>query len=126
MNNLSTYIIEKLHLNKDIDVDNNNMFLLLYEYDFDKKEFDWETFENIEEVFAAVDKKGVYDVYTNVPNDNKFIESFLKSLEDLKFERLSYGKFNDILKKNDIKGISGETILDMTKKWKKELVKKND
>lgn len=123
MNNLSQYIIEKLHLNKDIDVDNNNVFLLLYEYDFDKKEFDWETFENIEEVFAAVDKKGVYDVYTNVPNDNKFIESFLKSVEDLKFERLSYGKFNDILKKNDIKGISGETILDMTKKWKKRISK---
>jgi hypothetical protein len=99
------------------------MFLLLYKYDFDKKEFAWETFETIEEVFAAVDKKGVYDVYTNVPNDNKFIESFLKSLEDLKFERLSYGRFNNILKENDIKGINGETILDMTKKWKKRISK---
>lgn len=123
MKQIDNYIIEKLHLNKDIDID-NNMFLLLYEYDFDKNEFDWETFETIEEVFAAVDKKGVYDVYTNVPNDNKFIKSFLKSLEDLKFERLSCDKFNDILKKNDIKGISGETILDMTKKWKKRIRKK--
>lgn len=124
LNESNKSITEKLKIDKDVEL--NKVFLLLFEYDFENDRFVWDTFDNIGDAFKGMDDHdGIYDVYLNVPNDKDFIKSFLQSCKDIKFGDISYEKFNGIMNKNGIKGLSAETMLDLHKKWKKRMKKEN-
>lgn len=123
MKPINNYIVEKLHLNKDINV-SERIWLVLYEYDFDTEDFVWEELDttSFDEVLDNIDKYGaVYEVYKDVPKDPNIIGEILEAAKDIKFDNISYGKFNNILKKHNVGIIGGDSIWKMIKSRKKRL-----
>jgi len=126
MKQLNTYIIEKLYLNKDINV-SERIWLVLYEYDFDTEDFVWKELDtdSFDEVLDNIDKYGsVYEVYKDVPKDQNIISEILEAAKDIKFDNISYGKFNNILKKHNVGIIGGDSIWKMIKSRKKKVKKR--
>ena len=123
MKQINNYILEKLHLNKDIDV-SDKVWLILYKYDFDVEDFVWKELDTVsfDEVLDNIDKYGeVYEVYKDVPKDPIIIGEILEAAKDFKFDNISDGKFNNILKKHNVGIIGGDSIWKMIKSRKKRL-----
>ena len=123
MKGINSYLVEKLHLDKDIDI-SERVWIILYKYDFDIEDFVWDTLDTVsfDEVLDNIAEYGeCYEVYKDVPKDPIVEGEIIEAAKDIKFNRISYGKFNNILKKYGVGVIGGESIWDMIKHKQKRL-----
>lgn len=125
MKNINSYLVEKLHLNKDIDI-SERVWVILYKYDFDIEDFVWDILDTVsfDEVLDNIAEYGeCYEVYKDVPKDPIIEGEIIARAKDVKFDRISYGKFNNILKKYGVGVIGAESIWSMIKNKKKRMKK---
>jgi hypothetical protein len=116
---IDNYISEKLHLNKDTKIKRDKVYLVLYEYDFDHNNFVWDAFESFDDALDAIEEKGLYDIFINVPNDYDFIKSFIEKCKDLHDDKMHYNSFNNFTNKNDIKSMAPSKVFKIIRKRKK-------
>ena len=64
-----------------------------------------------------------YEVYKDVPKDPIVEGEIIEAAKDVKFDKISYGKFNNILKKYGVGVIGAESIWSMIKSKKKRMKK---
>jgi len=126
MKNINSYLVEKLHLNKDIDI-SERVWIILYKYDFDIEDFVWDTLDNtvsFDDVLDNIAEYGeCYEVYKDVPKDPIIEGEIIEAAKDVKFDRISYDKFNNILKKYGVGVIGAESMWSMIKSKKKRMKK---
>lgn len=117
MKKINNYILEKLHIGKNYDAHADEIvWLVLYEYDYEKNDFIWKTFDinSYDEMLDDInDKNMIYNIFKDVPNKPDIIDEILKAKKDYKLDNITFGKYNNILRKYKIEEIDGNTVFKM-------------
>ena len=127
MKELNEYILEKFKISKNNI--SEKVWIILYKYDFDIEDFVWDTLDTVsfDEVLDNIAEYGeCYEVYKDVPMDPIVEGEIIEAAKDVKFDRISYSKFNNILKKYGVNVIGAESIWDMINRKKKRMKKNNE